>query len=227
MSGLAGVYDLADEDQAKEYLEKLGIEYRFQCFHEKLPDGCHRLADFLEAFKKDLTKARTVYQSNCDEGKYGHSCFKFGNYNLLGKAGEKDMETAIEYYKKGCDYKYGPSCHNMGLMLHGGKTGKKDFLEAEKYFLKGCEEKDKKSCNMLSAYYITGKEGIEKDMQKAFKYGLMACEMGHMYSCANVSQMYRKGEGVDKNPELAEKFKERAKELFKNETQSQRTITFG
>ena len=32
-------YDLKDEEQAKEYLEKIGIEYRFQCYHEKNPEG--------------------------------------------------------------------------------------------------------------------------------------------------------------------------------------------
>jgi len=50
--GVAGLYDLKDEKQAQEYLDRIGIEYRFQCYHENLPEGCHRLADFLEAFRQ-------------------------------------------------------------------------------------------------------------------------------------------------------------------------------
>ena len=30
MSGIQKVYDLKDENQAKEYLDNLGVEYRFQ-----------------------------------------------------------------------------------------------------------------------------------------------------------------------------------------------------
>lgn len=32
-------YDLKDEESIKEYIENLGIEYRFSCYHEKRPDG--------------------------------------------------------------------------------------------------------------------------------------------------------------------------------------------
>lgn len=32
-------YDLKSETDVKDYLEKLGIEYRFGCYSEKKPDG--------------------------------------------------------------------------------------------------------------------------------------------------------------------------------------------
>jgi hypothetical protein len=32
-------YDLRNEEEAKEYIDNLGVEYRFQCFHEKSPEG--------------------------------------------------------------------------------------------------------------------------------------------------------------------------------------------
>ena len=31
--------DFTDEEQVKDYIKNLGIEYRFQCYHEKLPEG--------------------------------------------------------------------------------------------------------------------------------------------------------------------------------------------
>jgi len=31
---MAGFFDLKDEAQAKEYLDRVGVEYRFQCFSE-------------------------------------------------------------------------------------------------------------------------------------------------------------------------------------------------
>jgi cytochrome c oxidase assembly factor 7 len=98
--------DFQDEAAVKDYLDRLGIEYRFQCFHEERPDGCHRLGDWLEFAKKDWAKAGRIFKSNCDLYEYGHSCFKYGNYLFLGRGmKEKDKTKATEYYKKGCDAK--------------------------------------------------------------------------------------------------------------------------
>jgi len=32
-------YDLKKESDVKEYVEKLGVEYRFGCYSEKKPEG--------------------------------------------------------------------------------------------------------------------------------------------------------------------------------------------
>jgi hypothetical protein len=32
-------FDLKEEKDVKEYIEKLGIEYRFGCYSEKKPEG--------------------------------------------------------------------------------------------------------------------------------------------------------------------------------------------
>lgn len=88
-------FDLQKESDVKDYIEKLGIEYRFGCYSEKKPEGkhfvkfhkfstfifyvfqkclfsyiitvCHLLGDYLESIKKDFDKASKVYRSNCDD----------------------------------------------------------------------------------------------------------------------------------------------------------------
>lgn len=94
--------DLQNESDVKDYIERLGIEYRFGCYSEKKPEGekiqnfvifsainfvsvCHLLGDYLESIKKDFEKASKVYRSNCDDYGYGKSCLKFGHYSFLGK----------------------------------------------------------------------------------------------------------------------------------------------
>ena len=56
--------------QVKEYLENLGVEYRFEnklipssfkyfrfgCYHEKDPAACHLSGDYWEGIKKDFIK---------------------------------------------------------------------------------------------------------------------------------------------------------------------------
>ena len=228
MAGLAEVYDLRSEEEAKKYLDRIGIEYRFQCYHEKRPDGCHRLGDYLEAFKHDWLKARMIYKTNCDENKYGQSCFKYGNYNMVGRAGDKDLLAASDAYQKGCDFAYSPCCHNAALLHQAGLLGEtKDFVKAADYLKRGCQGGNAPSCQQLSTYFITGKDGVPKDMRQAFEYAHIACEMGHMYACGNLSQMYKRGEGTGTNQELADKYRDKAKELFKSVSHLEKEIKFG
>jgi len=75
------------------------------------------LGDFLEAVKKDWTKAARVYKVNCEDYKFGHSCFKIGNYTFMGKGEEKvDHKKAVDYYDMGCDLGFSDACLHSGLM---------------------------------------------------------------------------------------------------------------
>lgn len=54
---------------------------------------------------------------------------------------------------------------------------------------------------------------LQKDMKKAFAYASKGCELGHMYSCVNLSIMYRRGDGVEQNAKLADKYKKKAQSM--------------
>ena len=225
---MSGLYQFGTEEQSEEYLKQVSVEYRFDCYHEKNPDACHRLADFLDNFQKDYSKAYTVYQYNCLENGFGHSCFKYGNACLLGRGCKKDMTEAYGAYQNGCDQRYGPSCHNAGLMHATGRLGEKeDFVVAADMFREGCDLDNIPSCQLLSTLYITGKNGLPKDFVKAHAYALKACDSGHKIACGNLSQMYRRGDGVDRSTELADKYKTMAIELHKKQTESKAELKFG
>ena len=218
----ANSYDLKNEDEAKEYLEKVGIEYRFQCYHEKLPDGCHRLASFLESINKDFKKAKKVYEFNCTENKHGTSCFKLGLFQMTGKGGEKDVNKSFESFKRGCQLKDGASCHNLALMHQEGKTPEKrrDMKMVEELLRKGCHLNDLPSCFRLSGLYINGNSEVPRDMQKAFKYSLICCQRDNPYACSNISRMYMRGEGVQKDEVQGRHFKKMALNLQESTKQA-------
>lgn len=107
---------------------------------------------------------------------------------------------------------------------------------------KSCTGKNANACYYLSGMYIVGikKDSpsektnnttadlefqIPKDMKKAYEYALEGCNLGNIYSCANLSQMYSKGDGVEKSAELSEKYKKIALEMQK-EIQSAQSLTF-
>lgn len=217
-------FDLKKEEDVKEFLDNIGIEYRFGCFSEKRPDSCHLLGDYLEGVKKDFEKASKIFRTNCDESNYAKSCYKFANYSFLGKGGKQNMDEAYSYYLKGCTAGDPDSCLNGGLMCVSNTPTN---VKREKDYKKGMELLDK-ACsgnNAFSCYYISGifiqgiKDHIEKDMKKAFDYSMKACNLGNMYACANVSQMFRKGDGTKKDEEKSEEYKKKALDMQEQHTQ--------
>ncbi|XP_058832597.1 cytochrome c oxidase assembly factor 7 homolog [Topomyia yanbarensis] len=155
-------FDLKNEADVKEYLEKLGIEYRFGCYSEKKPEVCHLLGDYLEGIKKDFEKAAKVYRSNCDDYGYARSCLKYGNYSFLGKgrASEKgDPVKAYKYYEKGCELNDPDACLHSGLLLVSKsipKDLKRDVPKAFEYLKKSCEMNNGNACFYLSGMHISG-----------------------------------------------------------------------
>ena len=53
--------------------------------------ACDLLGNFMEQINKDHHKAFKIYQTACDEYKFGHSCQRVGSYYFAGKTVEKDV----------------------------------------------------------------------------------------------------------------------------------------
>ncbi|KAI8117762.1 putative Sel1 repeat-containing protein 1 [Lucilia cuprina] len=245
-------YDLKKESDVKEYIEKLGVEYRFGCYSEKKPEVCHLLGDYLESIKKDFEKASKVYKSTCDDYGYAKSCFKFGNYSFLGKgkSGTKgDPRAAYSYYEKGCTLNDSDSCLHSGLLLVSRSMPKeidRDVRKGLEFLTKSCDMNNATACFYLSGMHISGvqtkpeeshpaptqtpaKESdyiVHKDMKKAFEFAYKACELRNMYACANLSQMYARGDGTEKNEKEAEKYKKMAMEMQDEIKKQQQTLQF-
>jgi len=262
-------YDLKKESDVKEYLEKLGTEYRFGCYSERKPEVCHLLGDYLEGVKKDFEKAAKVYKSNCDDYGYAKSCYKYGNYSFLGKgkSGSKgDPKLAYQYYEKGCALNDPEACLHSGLLLVSKAMPKqieRNVPKGVEFLAKSCDMNNATACFYLSGMHISGVQKqddlntnssgsnssttkqltpsstkssttingkeeyyIHKDMKKAFEFAYKACELKNMYACANLSQMYARGDGTEKNEEKAEKFKKMALEMQDDVKKQQQTLTF-
>lgn len=100
------------------------------------------------------------------------------------------------------------------------------------------------ACHYLSGMYLTGvpknpKEYnphnpeknakldflIKPDLKQAFQFAIRGCELGHVYACANVSLMYKKGDGVEKNLDESKRYFEIAKSL-QNADQTTKELKF-
>lgn len=149
-----------------------------------------------------------------------HISFLRQNSNFAGV--EENFLNALEYYKKACSLDSGDGCLHAGVMLtnntddkkkENGPVIKRDYIEGLKHLEKSCALGNAKGCYFASGLYIKGAEGIPKDFKKASEYSLLACNGRNIFACMNLSQMYRVGDGVEKDEKKAEEFKERAKDI--------------
>ena len=120
----------------------------------------------------------------------------------------------MSLFHRACDSQSAGACNNAGLLYQNGMKGssiQKDMQKAIEMFQKACDYGHPNGCFNLSVIYLTGQNGIAKDMPKALELSLKGCKMMHPWACANLSRMYSIGDGVDKNPQEADKYKKLAK----------------
>lgn len=215
---------------------------------------CHLLGDYLESIRKDFDKASKVYRSNCDDYGYGKSCLKFGHYSFLGKGkasaiDKGDPKQAHTYYERGCELKDADCCLHAGLLMVSKNMStsiERDVMKGFDSLTKSCKMDNGTACFYLSGMFISGvlkkerttnstamKEQhppgdfiVQKDMKKAFEYASRACELANMYACANLSQMYMRGDGTEKNEKKAEQFKKKAMEMQEQLKKDQTELKF-
>lgn len=209
-------YDLRDEEQVKEYLDNIEVEYTFHCFGEKSPDGCHRIGDYYEAIRPNIQKALQIYRMNCDTHNYGHSCYKLAKHMMIGKDIQSSTEEIFDYHNKGCQNGYSQSCHTSGLMYMDTKFvgDKKNVEKSIEYFKMGCDQNHAESCAALGEYYRKGLPNLPVDIDKCLQYHNKGCALNYLQSCVNLGVMYKSGIGVGKNEEKAQQYKDHAKKIY-------------
>lgn len=128
----------------------------------------------------------------------------------------------MEYLTKSCDMNNGNACFYLSGMHISGAEGPVASAnnDSEPLISSSSETKLKKAAVKKTNDFI-----IQKDMEKAFTFTYKACELNNMYACANLSQMYARGEGTEKNPEKADLFKKKAIEL-QDELKNNKTLAF-
>lgn len=67
---------------------------------------------------------------------------------------------------------------------------------------------------------------VQKNMELAFKYTYKACELKNMFACSNLSEMYARGEGTEKDLEKSKVFKDQASQM-KAQIDNSSQLSFG
>uniref|UniRef100_A0A4W5JYX8 Cytochrome c oxidase assembly factor 7 n=2 Tax=Hucho hucho TaxID=62062 RepID=A0A4W5JYX8_9TELE len=116
----ARLINFEDEKEVKQYLDNIGVEFSYQCYREKDPEGCQRLS------------TTQVLKHNCEMNKHGEGFYKLGAYYVQGKGEVADnLKMAYSCFmtayssggKKSVD-----ACQNVGLLTDDGGETLKDSL---------------------------------------------------------------------------------------------------
>ncbi|VDK20756.1 unnamed protein product [Anisakis simplex] len=218
--------------ERREYVKNIGIEYRFGCYEEKRPESCQLLAEYMEAIEKNTKAAFQLFKSNCDQYDYPKSCYKYAMYLLAGKECEPSLKKMIEPLEKACEANIPGACRYLSLVYWNGEPDRvADSEKAEKFMKKACELEDSQACWLLSTWFMGPTQKfvhaspvknedksrigqLPRRMDLALEYGIRACDLQVPQSCANVGRMYKLGDGIDKDPDKAKEFLEKAKAIM-------------
>uniref|UniRef100_A0A914Z4A7 Uncharacterized protein n=1 Tax=Panagrolaimus superbus TaxID=310955 RepID=A0A914Z4A7_9BILA len=219
------------QKERREYVKNIGIEYRFGCLEEKRGDSCHLLGEYMEAIEQNYKKSYELFRDNCEIRKYPKSCFKYAMYLLNGKECEPSFIKMLKPLEIACADNLPPGCRYLGLVnWNGVENQKPNSKKSEEAMKKACDLEDPEACWMLSTWYLgsqtkfktKGKDldkqkqlgELEKNPERALEYGIRACEMNVPQSCANVSRMFRIGDGIPENVEKAKEYHDKAAEII-------------
>jgi len=155
--------DPQNEEEVKEYMDNIGIEYRFGCYSEKNPEVCFMLAEYLETFKRDYENAAKVFRSACDDYGHGRACMKYASYRFVGRgqSGTTASSTdALSYFEKGCKLGDADSCMCAGQLLLSDEiktsNAEQQVRKGVDHLTKGCDLNNGDACLDLFDTYITG-----------------------------------------------------------------------
>jgi len=221
--------DWKNYDEVKEYLDNLKIEYSFQCFSEKRPDGCYRLSNFLENVQNKYEEAVELYKMNCDVHKFPRSCYQYAKARLVGRGLSEDAEEAHKYLKIGCELKDSISCFHLGLIeLYGEKGVTQDVDNAVRLIEQSCDRNIPDACvEMFSVTYKGSKHEAYKNPEKAIEFAKKACDLGSFKGCVNASVMYKLGDGIEADKKLSTFYKQKAIEIKKAAEKLHAGVAFG
>jgi TPR repeat protein len=214
--------------------DNLCSEFEDGCNNHGSPDGCFSLGEWHQLIAKNENKASEIYAENCLKRQHPSSCFNLAML-LLSKripmpaaladnGKESSDQAARRFLKRGCDLKDGlhsQACSAYATLCLSGTGGERDVPSGVSALQKLCDApfNDARACVRLGSVFLRGESaypGVKQDKAEAFKFMKRGCEeLGHPNGCQVLAVMYSKGDGVEKNQTLAEKYQEMTKDLLK------------
>lgn len=116
--------------------------------------------------------------------------------------------------EKSCKKGNKHGCYMAGSLYATGMPEegiKQDRKASERMLRMACDNDVSKACSFLATQFLLGQNGFKPDRTKAHDLMVKACDLHSIESCHNLAVMYKKGDGVPKDPVKADEFIEKFK----------------
>lgn len=184
--------------------------------------ACYSLGEWYQLIVKDTKKAAALYDSNCTDRKHANSCFNLGLLYFSGKLKTEDEPkeaAAVEAFKafdRACQFGNSQACGHFASLKLRGLGCKKDVGGALGFLEGACKENDVQSCLKLATVLLQPEVySIKRDPVRAHPAAQRGCDLGHPNCCQILAVMYKNGDGVEKDTEKFEAYKERTLDIIK------------
>ena len=207
-------------------------EFEDGCSNQKSADACFSLGEWQQLIAKDEPKAAELYADNCMDRSHASSCFNLAMLllskrievpaKLSGKEEPHDV-VARKLLRRSCELKDGAhsqACSAFATVCLSGTGGPRDVKTGIEVLSKLCDppHNDARACVKLGSAFLRGEAtypGVIKDIKAAHEKMKRACdELGHPNGCQVLAVMYSKGDGVEKDEKLAQKYRDMTKDLI-------------
>jgi len=157
---------------------------------------------------KNLSLARQWYARGLPELRRqaeqgdGLSQYQLAHCYYSGNGVAKNLETAVQWYRKAAEQDYVSAQDSLGDCYYSGNGVAKDLVEAVKWYRKAAEQDYAWAQISLGNCYHSG-NGVAKNLETAVQWYRKAAEQGNASAQNGLGVCYYSGNGVAKNLETA------------------------
>lgn len=122
-----------------------------------------------------------------------------GNFYELEWEVPKDINLAVEYYKKAASQNYAPALHKYSDFLLNGTGVQNDPRKSLKYLKRALKHEYSESQYNMGSRLSWGTEPLEENKENAFEMYLSAAQQDHVGAIHAVAYCLEYGDGVQQN----------------------------
>jgi TPR repeat protein len=150
------------------------------------------------AFPPAVIKALAAAAADGD----GQAMANLGFCYAQGQGVERDLEQAVDWYRKGAEAGDGRAMANLGVCYQQGQGIERDLEQAVDWYRKGAEAGNGRAMANLGFCYQQG-QGVERDLEQAVDWYRKGAAAGDGRAMANLGVCYEQGHGVERDLEQA------------------------
>lgn len=215
---LSQIYlDSKDNEDFKSYQNpSKGIELLQKAINHGSGDAYALLGmEFFEGINVNKDDKKSFeYSQRAYELRHGGGANNLGSCYQQGLGCERNINKAVEIYQEAVKLGSGLAARNLFVIFRYGDSQNDipvnfDRGKAKYYLLEGARLNDPIALLQLSDQYYPGGDMFETNSEQAYVYAKKSADAGNVDGCAKVAYLLDNGIGCYKNPQEAQKYRDK------------------